>query len=658
MVRNESFQDCVVYHLSTRGLFAELSDLARAVIYASVNNLQLLIDSSRFSYRIKHGWEDWFEPFCRGASEVDPERIKVRFEFHPQAPDRKAVRQLQLFHTKELRLGEIHLSHFGKMLDYCQKMIFRPNDFVRQEIERCTTELSLPDNYYAIHLRRGDKIGDEDLYYPAEMYLQALPKLRHSDTIFVMSDEYDSLAEVEHALARRGEKCLVKSLVSKQDRGFDVNLLRAGQQFMARESQQRPIDGKEYLKTSTRRFLAEICIASRARSVTVTQRSYVGKALKALSGRPGSVQMLGFDQARNYSTSKLTPGRHILDFYKGVYLIRIGHHGAGFFAYVQYALNQIQYCERHGLLPVVHYDHAYGNHFYDESAGEDVWDYYFEPVAGYTKGDIDKMLADPDDPLTSRHIQKLSDAQIMNLCQFDPDSIFHYTYGYWRENPPVDPDAWYSTMRRKGHEYVASYIKVKESILTEVDTFFDHKMKGNRVLGVHIRGTDMRYAPPVPMECFTTEIDRQLDLGFDKVFIATDQSQYIEILVQRYQDRLIYLDCLRSTDANNPMWLADRSPAQQGKEVLVDTLLLSRCNFMLKCPSAVSEFAHYFWPMLNSLDLNHHQTEFDGRDYSMPGLGYGNYPNAWDVVGGGNQCSAGSASKQSWITPVVDIKIS
>ncbi len=652
--RNETLPDCVVYHLSTRGLFAELNDLARAVIYACDNDLQLLIDSSRFAYRIEQGWEDWFEPFCRNASEVDPERIKVRFEFHPQSPDRMAVRQLQVFHTRELQLGDIKLTGFSEILDFCQKMIFIPNAFVRNEFERCIASSSLPVDYYAIHVRRGDKIGDEDLYYPAEMYLQALPELEDGDTIFVMSDEFDSIAEVEYALARRGKKCWVRSLVLEQDKGFDVNLLREGQQFMASESSQRSVVGKEYLEESTLRFLTEMCIASQAVSIVGTQRSFVGKALKALSRHPNSVQLLGFEQARDFTSSKLAPQRHILDAYKGVYMIRIGHYGAGFFAYVQYALNQIQYCERREFLPVVHYDSAHANHFYDRVAGEDVWDYYFEPVAGYTKADIDRMLADPNDPLTDKHIQQLSDAQIMDLCQFDPDSIFHYTYGYWRDNPPADPDAWYAAMRRKGHRYVAGYIKVKEPILAEVDALVDHHFKGHRVLGVHIRGTDMRYAPPVPLERFIEAMDRKLDQGFDRVFVATDQGQYIDILEQRYQDRLIHLDCLRSTDASNPMWLANRSPAQQGREVLVDTLLLSRCAFMLKCPSAVSEFAHYFWPMLKSLDLNHHRTEFNGQDYAVAGLGYGDYPNAWDVVGEKSVNSIGSPGRQSWVTPVVE----
>jgi hypothetical protein len=140
---------------------------------------------------------------------------------------------------------------------------------------------------------------------------------------------------------------------------------------------------------------------------------------------------------------------------------------------------------------------------------------------------------------------------------------------------------------------------------------------------------------------------------FDRVFVATDQQQYVDRLRSRYGARLIHQDCLRSTDGRNPMWLQRRSPAAQGKEVLLDALLLSRCAFMLKSPSAVSEFAHYFRPTLRSLDLNEHRTEFAGQSYTKPGLGYGRYPNAWDAVGGGEQEPGQRSKREVWVEPII-----
>lgn len=43
----------------------------------------------------------------------------------------------------------------------------------------------------------------------------------------------------------------------------------------------------------------------------------------------------------------------ILGKYRRVLIIRINHSYAGLFAYFIYALNQLRYCEKHRLLPVV-----------------------------------------------------------------------------------------------------------------------------------------------------------------------------------------------------------------------------------------------------------------------------------------------------------------
>lgn len=326
-------------------------------------------------------------------------------------------------------------------------------------------------------------------------------------------------------------------------------------------------------------------------------------------------------------------GMAILDNHKKVYLIRIGHTDAGFFAFVQYAINQIQYCEWNNFLPVVHYDET-DNFFHDPNVGEDMWAYYFEPVAGYRYADIQAMLHDPASGLIPSDVTTLSDSEINELCQNHPQGIYHYTYGYWRNHSPADLDEWYAGMRRKGHHYVSRYVKVKPDILVEVQDFFLANFAGHHVIGAHIRGTDMRYAPVVALGDFVEEFDHQLRSRPDaKIFVATDQAQYLDELKARYGNRLLHLDCFRSDGAVNPMALERSSPARQGREVLLDALLLSRCDFMLKCPSAVGEFAHYFNPKLKSIDLNYGRTIVNGCDFGTAFLeNWTTYDFGWDLL--------------------------
>ncbi len=301
--------------------------------------------------------------------------------------------------------------------------------------------------------------------------------------------------------------------------------------------------------------------------------------------------------------------------YDKVFIIRIGHRGAGFFAFVQYALNQIRHCERHNLLPVINYDSSHNNTFYDPTRGPNMWDYYFHPPAGYSFEDIRTRLEDSDDPLRREHMTCLTDEEISDLCQRNPDSIYHYTYGYWRSNPPSDARRWYDEQRRKGQAYVAKYLKINEAILETVDQFMS--TKNDYWVGAHIRGTDMRYAPTVPLQRYFEHFDKTLEERTNaRLFVATDQQQYIDALIDRYGNRLVYQNCLRSESEVVPHKMRRENPSRAGDEVLMDAIILSRCDFLLKCPSAVGEFAHYLNPNLRSLDLNFDQTVVAGDDYS------------------------------------------
>jgi hypothetical protein len=319
--------------------------------------------------------------------------------------------------------------------------------------------------------------------------------------------------------------------------------------------------------------------------------------------------------------------------YKKILEIRIGHKNAGFFAYVQYALNQIRYCEAHNYLPVINYDESYGNYFVDQGRGPNMWDYYFHPPCQFTWADINSRIADPGDPLTQSDVITLSDDEIRELCQNNPESIFHYTYGYWRRNPPDDLDLWYDEQRKKGQAFTAKYIRVRQEILGHVEGILRAHVDGQFLVGAHIRGTDMRYAPTVPLESYIQQLDNMVSENDQiRIFIATDQQQYIEILKKRYGDRMFFQDCLRSHNAMNQQTFKREDKSKLGEEVLIDALLLSSCDFILKCPSAVGEFAHYFNPDLDSLDLNFHQTTIDGHDFSADFVKRRSYPRGWELM--------------------------
>lgn len=296
-----------------------------------------------------------------------------------------------------------------------------------------------------------------------------------------------------------------------------------------------------------------------------------------------------------------------------VLVIRMNHSNAGFFAQVTFALNQLTYCEKNELVPVVYYGQESQdgpNAFYDAAHGENSWEYYFEPVAGLSWGDLQGLVNDANHALTEDRVRRLTSGELWYLHVGEPDSVFNYPYGMHRE--ASGDEAWYADQREKAHKVISKYITVRPEIADEVERQAEVLFQGRPVLGLHLRGTDkgtadtklelMRIVPP---EEYFSHIDRYLKLEPEAcIFVATDQAQYVEILREKYGERVVSQEVLRADSTVNVFQTTGQN-YRKGREVLMDALLLSKADFLLKCTSAVGEYAMYFNPDLRCIDLNH-----------------------------------------------------
>ncbi|MEM1110653.1 MAG: hypothetical protein AAGI11_01980 [Pseudomonadota bacterium] len=294
-------------------------------------------------------------------------------------------------------------------------------------------------------------------------------------------------------------------------------------------------------------------------------------------------------------------------------IARINHSHAGFFAYVTFALNQACYAWENGFRPVVHFGPRSGNGknaFYSEKHGSNMWDYYFEPVDGITFEQLMERITDPQDSLTRDNVGMLNNASLWALHNKRRQSIFSYPYGD-RRGEKID-EAWYRHEREKANKLVEKGLCLKPHIAEHLArTRKELFASTDKVIGVHIRGTDkgsaegpndlMRIVPPSE---YYPHIDALLDKGYTKIFVATDQTQFLNDFKARYASRACSIDVLRGDSDVNPFEVDDDKGYQKGLEVLLDCLLLSGTDYLLKCTSAVGEFAHYLNPALEGIDLN------------------------------------------------------
>jgi hypothetical protein len=211
----------------------------------------------------------------------------------------------------------------------------------------------------------------------------------------------------------------------------------------------------------------------------------------------------------------------------------------------------------------------------------------------------------------------LSYWELWRLHSLEPRSVFTYPYGYYRD--VVDKtgrfdERWWAEQRAKGRRLVRQYVRVRPEIAAKVESFAARHFAPD-MLGVHIRGSDKQdtgtgpaLARIVPPAEYYPLIDSWLEQHpKGGVFLATDQAQFHDQLAQRYGERLVWHSEMLSTSDVNVFQMREadgRGNRAKGEEVLLDALLLSRCDRLLKCTSAVGEFAQYFADALPSTDLN------------------------------------------------------
>jgi hypothetical protein len=276
---NEQHNECLLYVFGNRGFFSELSTVVQTMIYCWTQGYRFLMDSADSRWACKLGWADYFEPFSSGSAEVAATSIAGRFDFFCQ--DHLETRKRILnFRPEEISFGQYQISGFHNIMAFFTRMVFRPTKECQQKIERLTVSLDLTEPFQAIHIRRGDKVDDEDISYPAETYLQRLGEIASDQCLFVMSDDWSAVEEVRECLEDSGKSVRVASLVEKHSAGFDVEKLCSGEPYMGQAPESADSESlREYTGNQVITLLAETLLAARSSRFISTWRSNVGRTI-------------------------------------------------------------------------------------------------------------------------------------------------------------------------------------------------------------------------------------------------------------------------------------------------------------------------------------------------------------------------------------------
>ena len=263
---------------------------------------------------------------------------------------------------------------------------------------------------------------------------------------------------------------------------------------------------------------------------------------------------------------------------KTIYIIR-RFHKAGFFSNFFFVLGHIIYADKNGWVPVVdmeNYSTLY-NETYNINNTRNAWEYYFVQPGAVRLNKAYKYKN-----------------QVLSSGYYLYDNVPYYE-GKERSFPTREKVAFLSG-------YVDKYIKINQNILDEADSI-RQKWDG-LVIGVHIRGTDMKCTPdhPIPPQVlqFIDEIDKLMCIvDISHICVCTDEKAVLEQMIKKYGDKIVCTNSYRSTDGKSIHKSHSDNGRKDhhylmGKEVLIDAIVLSKCDYLICGHSNVAYAAIVF----------------------------------------------------------------
>ena len=172
----------------------------------------------------------------------------------------------------------------------------------------------------------------------------------------------------------------------------------------------------------------------------------------------------------------------------------------------------------------------------------------------------------------------------------------------------------YNMPRRKAFKLIQRYIHVKSEIQEEVDSFVSKNFENRFTIGIHHRGTDKKMEIPIVSYEKTSQalngVIQQLPVeqrDILKIYIATDDQHFLNYMLSLYPSQIIYNDFVRSDD-HTPIHYGNdskyQSIYQKGKEALLDCLLLSKCDILIRPHSTLSIISGHFNPNMPVIVLS------------------------------------------------------
>ena len=240
--------------------------------------------------------------------------------------------------------------------------------------------------------------------------------------------------------------------------------------------------------------------------------------------------------------------------------------GAGFFSNFIYVLNHLKIADRLNYKPVVDMENfptIYNESVYINGT-KNAWNYYFQEKSNYNLKKIYKKEN-----------------------YFLTNNVFNKSFSH-----NIDSDDFRKIFKK--------YFNIKKEYLDLAEKFYNKNFLNEKVLAIHLRGTSYKTSANHP---FPTTIKQSINLinnlkekyNFTKLFLCTDDLAYFDKFHKKFQNEIIFIkNSYRSyKDDAFKIYPRKKHRYKMGKDILIEALLMSKCNGFVYTNSNVSEFVKF-----------------------------------------------------------------
>ena len=252
---------------------------------------------------------------------------------------------------------------------------------------------------------------------------------------------------------------------------------------------------------------------------------------------------------------------------KTFYIIhRVSH--AGIFSYLSFIVNHLVISQKNNFIPIVDMEN-FTNPYNEKDQIDNTfnsWEYYFNQTSDYSLKDIYK----------SKNV-------IFSRSDFNKEMEYRIH---------LEP---------KFKKFIGKEINFKKKYISFVNEYFEkNDLNNKKILGVHFRGTSYKTSSGHILPATTSQMKKYVDKiinkeKFDKIFICTEEQNYLEFFKKHYSKILLYIDTYRS-NRNDAFKKYDRINHRflLGDESIKEALILSRCKSLLFVRSNIINAANFF----------------------------------------------------------------